>query len=209
MTIPSLLSNVEDKVAVVELKKYSAEIQQVIKSAEAEEGSIEQWYSGTDHAEANLATAAIFKKYLKVTKDCGTTDSECQDENYSYLPKSVRFSLSLIGYHELQLVNGAYIYLYSNQPLSISLYIDVNGAKKPNKLGYDLFYFQAYSETYTKSNNLGLKPQILIPEGFDIYSSDNFLSENCNPNGIAARSNGGENCTAWAYYNGNRDYLHQ
>ena len=65
--------------------------------------------------------------------------------------------------------------------------IDVNGAKKPNMHGKDVFNFY-----FTKSRVLPYGTQIAYP--FDRYCAKN-----------SSESIG---CTAWVLYNENLDYLH-
>ncbi len=75
------------------------------------------------------------------------------------------------------------------------IYVNLNGAKGPNKDGYDIFGFTFYQNTITP---MGMKNDHNI-ENFKICIGTSSYSP--------VHNNGGT-CTAWALQNENLDYLH-
>lgn len=155
MTIPTLIANYQKKVTVTQLKKAYSEISQAIKLSQTQNGEIDNWnftLSGKDFYYLYLRNFFIkhkeipnseFKKEYIVENLNGTICSGevwCtqQDSFYVYLN------------------NGAIMGVMShgNQTNYKSITIDINGFKKPNKIGKDFF---VYSIIY---------PDGLVPYGY-------------------------------------------
>lgn len=134
----------------------------------------------------------IFKPYLKIAKDCGTTNSticwyqgsyktikDANWGNYSTNPN----------YYKVLLADGSAMVFRGGDGVDIDLEIfyDVNGEAPPNAWGKDLFEFN-------------VKDKKLIPRG-TLYI-DGYEQACKAPNVI------GWECTAWVIFNGNMDYLH-
>lgn len=68
------------------------------------------------------------------------------------------------------------------------IYVDINGAKPPNQVGIDFFYFYIFNNT-------------LIPSGAPARYGTEYFIKHC-------IQNAGFACAAWVVYNGNLDYLY-
>ena len=68
------------------------------------------------------------------------------------------------------------------------IYVDINGAKPPNQVGVDFFYFYLFDNA-------------IVPAGAPRYYGDEFFMEKC-------VKDAGFGCAAWVIYNENMDYLH-
>lgn len=150
LTMPSLVANYQERVIVSQLKKVYSTLSQAIKMAESENGEISEWpVKDGDMNSTNTIYNYYIKPYLNITKECKNS-AEC-------------FSLSNIQmaqYYTFQLNDGSMVALDLNNknedPDSlftsygiknvtlrnfISYTVDVNGNKKPNKSGEDIFRF--------------------------------------------------------------------
>lgn len=206
ITIPSLIRNYEDTAASVTLKKEVSTLQQAINMAKSQEGRIEDWYSGNDFHEANVAVRNVLIKYLKVAKNC-EFDLGCLPQ-YNWLSTSYSGAVpdfdSDSSISKIILNDGTILFFGCSTDRALcDFYIDVNGLKGPNRFGYDLFRFRMYSETLASTLPV-YRPQIIVP-----YSNTPIgdLKNTCN---VHSSSDGGDGqeCSTWVYYQGNRDYLH-
>ena len=208
LTIPTLISDFQDKAAVVGLKSEASNLQQAISLAVVNEGNIEDWYSGTTPRDATKAVAVMLSKYLK-GQNCdveATSICTSSDAYKKFNPSLPTFTFdTTVTYSEIVLLDGSILYFYVNYNgtdfMDIIFIIDVNGLKGPNRIAYDVFSFTVYSAQFANANNL--KSQVLIPSG----NVSGAISGSCD----STRSGTGGigwSCTSWAYFNGNRDYIH-
>ena len=140
LTLPSVIMNYQKKQTVVELKKVYAELQNVIKLSEIDNGPMSEW----DYPEENSyvdpvsSTSFIKKYYLPYFKDA-------QLLKKSELPN---YSFDSTGYSRapfIRLNNGTLFHFYVNIPTGyIWIFADINGEKVPNKVGRDIFVFETY-----------------------------------------------------------------
>ena len=129
LKMPSLKQNNKNKEATTRLKKFNSTMQQAILMSEAENGDISEWIqtSSSDTVTQGMTTEAFFMtylaeyiKYIEITK--GTNRGI-----KVYLPDSSSF----------QIYKGSCMdFLY-----------DINGDRKPNEEGRDIFRFLACPKT--------------------------------------------------------------
>lgn len=205
MTIPTLVSDFEDKAAVSALKSEASSIQQAITMMQSNGESIDDIWSnsGNDPATALSKTHDALIKYLKVGNDWNLETGRLP--SYIYLNKTSVPATTYDAYSKIQLIDGSILFFSFGSSPNIILYIDVNGLKAPNRFGCDVFFFLIPSQTLANSNNT-YKSHILYPQGSTITLT-------CNPTGPTTSgskpaSGNGSLCTSWVYYQGNRDYLH-
>lgn len=130
MTMPSLVANYEKKRTATAVKKAYSELSQALKLAEVDYGDMEYWDypDGADVEENKAFVNRYITPYYK-----GVT--MLQDGG---IPGSVSISKTGINFISS---NGT---IFSGKPNSSKAYfvlIDINGLKKPNKIGTDIFYF--------------------------------------------------------------------
>ena len=155
LTIPGLILNHQKKVTVTQLKKAYSEISQAVKLSQIQNGDISGWdftLSGTDFYNTYLKDYFIknkelpnseFKKEYIVTN---MNDNECSSEVWCTQNDSYYVYLS----------NGYIMGIMSHpgQTKYKSITVDINGFKRPNKLGKDFFVFSI------------IAPDGLVPYGY-------------------------------------------
>lgn len=151
MTLPALVNQTQGKELETGLQKAYSVIQAALNQMAYDEG---QTINITNYPTHTFMP--IFKKYFKITKDCGTVGCETlgtsDDGKVDYSSKNYKT------YNNKKLQNAFFddgqaiasdgmLILIENNSLGVSsgifLSVDVNGIhKKPNRWGHDLFTFQ-------------------------------------------------------------------
>ena len=166
MTLPSLIQNYQKKALATQTQKFYSMMSQAVKQYMADYGVDDlrntplasdnygegSWDDGGNNyippngKEESLRDFAT--KYLKVVKECeyienddGSADSSC------YTPLYRLWDNSISEHHptgfDYVLADGSTISIYyigiKGDPGPIELYVDVNGKKGPNRVGYDLW----------------------------------------------------------------------
>ena len=159
LTIPTVVNTYVETSTVGKVKKTLSILGQAKKLAEAQNGSVEGW--NFDEG-ASSETAAQFWNYLKphisVSKDCGT-ESACYPNSSIY---TLVGTISGVDYHNsiyyhIVLADGSVIWFRTGgddkggkcshsagggiENMCARFWYDVNGDKKPNTAGIDLFVY--------------------------------------------------------------------
>lgn len=130
MTMPSLVANYEKKRTATAVKKAYSELSQALKLAEVDYGDMEYWdYPDGSDVEENKAFVnryiTPYYKGVTMLQDGMISDwTGISDTGINFISS-----------------NGT---IFSGKPNSTNAFyvlIDVNGFKKPNKMGTDIFYF--------------------------------------------------------------------
>ena len=102
-------------------------------------------------------------KYIQYTVSCDTSDWVCRRDNFNYdiipFDSDTPSSAAVFGngIHRYKLKNGINLFVaYSGSGTTFFLIVDTNGDKKPNKIGYDIFYFAVHgtASDLNKENSL-------------------------------------------------------
>lgn len=205
MTIPTLLNNTNDKETVTRVKKIYSVLSQAYTMAAQESGTPDTWNLSED-AQGTVNMMNQFVPYLSVTKKCiGTAASNYQGcfpaGDYYYLNSTAWTDIDALSTEQKVILSDGTLLtaeVHSStctagwgltgtdkQPCG-AMTADVNGAKKPNQLGKDVFVFWV-----TKS---GIYP-LGLPQ------DSNSFEGQCK---LAAAT--GFGCTAWVIYKENLDY---
>ena len=223
ITIPNLITAYEKKVAVENLKKANSVLAQALKFYTAETGedaasNFDATLSAKEYAEK------YFVPYLKVSKICTKMSDGCwrTEDFYGYydlagnkMTDTVPYSIILhngmvIGFNEI----SGYSYLKT-------IVVDVDGQKRRNVMGKDVFSFYPYNKAYhcnEPSFDFDSFPNGLYPGGFAncgvphvTYSIDELINStemlrSCNKNasngGGGKRPGVGQACAAVIFKNG-------
>ena len=208
MTMPVLIQRHREKVIVSQLKKSYSTIQQAYLMAVNELGTPDQWALNddllTDNDDVDDSKNLLYymKDYLKITKYCGGEALGCWADTYSLKGTLFQSHEYQKRYSKALLADGETILTYVLSPTCSGAYgsvkdvcgfyrIDVNGKKKPNQMGRDVFTF------YIAKNRI-------VPAGSAEDTSAYSFDRSCRD----ASSHEGRGCTAWVIYNENMDYLH-
>lgn len=208
MTIPTLMQNANERATITTLKKAYSTLSNAYKLAEQEDGTPDTWGLMTDPT-PSPAMFDKLKPYLKVDKDCTDNSQGCWPTGvtYKYLaPSRGNWSLADNAANpKLRLVDGTLWIGWTQSPNcslnrgnSLALqhicgeyWVDVNGYKKPNQVGNDVFIF--YLTKYG-----------IIPMGVSQDTTIAFASAmGCNDKDNSY----GFGCAGWIIYNENMDYL--
>ena len=154
MTLPSLIQNYQKKALATQTQKFYSMMSQAVKQYMADYGVddlrntplADDNYEERESPEAIASLRDFATKYLKVVKECNPSnedDNNCFAPVYRLWDNSIpderhNFTTRLgSGEQDYVLSDGSVIRIFYNAP--IELYVDVNGKKGPNRVGYDLW----------------------------------------------------------------------
>lgn len=214
MTLPTLVLKYQEKETVTALKKFYSQISQAYLFAVGEHGTPDLWGLNAASSE-NMIT--YIKPYLKFDKICRFGDgSVCHTADNLYFRSGGKTSSHYMNPWESKrtsavladgmIVNSFFISEDCSSSRGTGKFlenvcgeyvVDVNGSKKPNMYGKDIFIF-----LLTKFGVIPLgggETFLEVPENSTIYSFE--LA--CLPSNAT-----GFGCAAWVIENENLDYLH-
>jgi len=190
MTIPTLISDYQEKVTVTKMKKMYAALNQAHRMYRIENGSIPSF---PDTSEGNTSMYEVFKPYLRVSQDCGINPLGCASVRYRADGTHVGTSGS--GEYGVILADSSSISFRGHYSPDVYLgvvYYDVNGEASPNMYGRDVFQFF-------------ILPDRVLPAG-EPYEANQSESDKFET-GCAASTALGYACAGWVVHKGNQDYL--
>jgi prepilin-type N-terminal cleavage/methylation domain-containing protein len=147
LTIPAVVKNYQKTQVLTQLKKVYSALSNTTNLAIADEGPVAGWKLGQDssgEAASDFANTYLIP-YLKVSKNCGTATSD--DCTFKYITKNNAEATLGTKYSKFFLNDGTFIALSieNNQTapaFTVTTIIDLNGQKKPNLLGRDVFSYR-------------------------------------------------------------------
>lgn len=146
MTMPVLIGNYQKTQTVNQLKKAYSEISQAVKISEAQYGTMEGWdFSGFANAQERADYFA--KNYLfpniKVLQSCSPSSEKCWPDDVSTIDGSIAgYNNGTSGRNSFMTSYGYAVYYWLHSTGNGGwIIIDINGLKKPNRLGKDIFMF--------------------------------------------------------------------
>ncbi len=162
MTLPTVINKTQDKQFKVAYKKAYSSLSQAFLYMQAA-GEYQDMSSTSDDGTGTMGTPVIgenFKaiaKYFKATKICfDRNTSECwelENGEQACVTAAANNWLGCTGHngnYSFVDASGMSWYLYSNNEYPVL--VDVNGKKKPNKLGKDRFVMKFASSKDKKAN---------------------------------------------------------
>jgi len=218
VTLPSIITNIQNRGYVEGLKKNYSVLQQVTNKIIEEEGPPNTWYSYGVNTKGIPYIIDAYKKHLPVVKACSNFEagkSGCPEIlelwQYGYNKHVIKYKdlsgnpakgiTESIFYRSLPMMlkDGSYIGITfgstSNQVLwgrpPFSFTIDVNGAKGPNKVGRDVFFL------YMKSDNSGK----ILP-----YTNEKFSGSNIDFRDTCDKGKTGVSCAYRVITEGKMNY---
>ena len=183
-------------------------MQQAYLMAKQEYGSPTEWdlnmdlNSDNEDVDDTKNFLYYLKDYLKITKYCGGAPG-CWENTYKLSGTELfqrhdeqrRYAKAILGDGEAILtyvLSSDCTYLYGNIKDICGFYrIDVNGSRKPNTMGRDVFTFYITKER-------------IVPAGTAEETGSASFESSC----ADVSTHEGRGCTAWVLYNENMDYLH-
>ena len=172
ITIPLMVVNFQKEETVTRLKKAYSSICQTTNKAQADYGSIPTWTINDTSAESALDFVNTYiAPYMRITK-APTTYAQGGWDNvyyglnktrYTYPSNAVRFYLD----------DGTSITTKFAEANRLTVEIDINGDRKPNKYGRDKFEMNYCVQRSTLCGLLGL-----IPDQFHLTREDLLSTSN-------------------------------
>ncbi len=131
LTIPSLLENYEKRTTATAVKKAYSELNQALTNAEVEYGDMQNW----DYPQSQLYkdNENFVKKYITPYYKGVTMMREGIDPTWGT-------GVSGVGAN-FKSSNGTIFSIRAITDKKFYVLIDINGLKKPNQMGTDMFYF--------------------------------------------------------------------
>ena len=193
MTIPTLHQRHNEQVTVKKVQKFFSTMSQAHQKAVSEYGDIETWgITGPNPESALLIYDYMFKDNFKIMVNCGLNNTKkcLTDGDFFHLNgANLGNFYSQNYYYKMILNDGATIWFRGATKAMDNIFIDVNGPKKPNTWGKDIF-----SLLYSPEDG------VFVPDGTP--NSSNPFDTSCK------KTSNGFGCGAWVFYKGNMDYLH-
>ena len=194
LTMQIVVPDTKDKVTTAQLKKTYSTLQQALYRAVEENGPVESWgismdpgYGGEKILLHNIAP------FLNTIKICEHGNGCYPNRTYKNIDGTSYGNWNILSDRSaLILADGTMVMFNTSSASAFSdfgqIYVDINGAKPPNQVGVDFFYFYIFNNT-------------LIPSGAPARFGNQFFIENC-------INKAGFGCAAWVIYNSNLDYLY-
>ena len=203
ITLPTLIQKYREKQTVVAVKKAYSEFSQAYLMTIQEYDSLTNLVDKNKSLKANaLTTYQEVTKHMKKVKTCDT-DRNCMGENYYSLNGVTNTDVGNMNNYNIQtgiLADGTSFWILSNirsnGVYNGQILVDVNGHKKPNRLGIDAFLFIVLENGKVVPNGID------IPELNDWYSRGNYKECNMKSND----KYNGYGCTALILKNENMNY---
>ena len=166
VTMPTLIKNYQKKQTVTQLKKAYSELSQAISMAQKDLGLMEDWDFANFPTPADRAQYFydnVLKPNLKIAKYCAPSAGDCwADDTFTLIGNKYTNLIKGTGGRNSFISASGYSVFYWLHGVGTGgwFFIDINGPKKPNVLGKDIFNFQLYStRTSSKGPNVGLMAQ--------------------------------------------------
>lgn len=197
MTMPVLYANYQKEVVVTQLKKAYSTLQQAIVFSSQENGSVDTW--NLNNINGTRLWEDYFEKYIQYSK-VGSMPTIIAKGNYTRLNGSGANGDSMFSNYANRyvIINDGMILMFSSGHVNSNnayMGVDVNGLKRPNRLGKDVFYF-------VLSNKYGLQPY--GGPGAPEWSAGRFNRDFIKDNSYGAcnKNSSGNYCTALIMYDG-------
>lgn len=154
LTLPSVIQNQKNKALVTGLKTAYSIISQSAVHAQSENGNFNSWILADNNTVPIYDSISYFASYLKVAQNCGEQNQNKCWAKHTYLlngieeTRSKGYSMRLsngmsLGFLITQLTPSQFGIPDETVPLML-ITVDVNGDKKPNTYGRDIFKFAMY-----------------------------------------------------------------
>lgn len=166
LTMPTLIQNHQKRSLEVATQKFYSMMSQAVRQYMADEGvdDLRNTPLAIDNYEDNASPEAInsiknfVTKYLKVVKECDLDANDCFASKYkAWNGGETDIDFTTTNYsnrRDYVLADGSVIrigYLYT----PIGLFVDINGKKGPNRVGYDLWSMSIFYDGTIDESSVG------------------------------------------------------
>ena len=192
ITIPTLIQHHQKQTTVLQLKKAYTEFAQALQKAEAENGMMETWdfayFNNDSRARSKYFGENYIFPHIKTIKKCIPTSNECWADNVTSLSNIISSSINNSNTNKcISFITSSgysvFLWLHSSG-MGMFYVVDVNGLKKPNRLGRDIFILNAnWGKTTGKR---GVYPNLLTTDNMP-NRNDILEGKNLSNNGYACK----------------------
>ena len=144
LTIPAIITNYQKKATVVHLHKVYAQLKNMVKLSELDNGSMDGWdFPNGDHKKEREYLERYYLPYLPGASI--TTYEKLRPLIKTSFQGLNAAQLGQIYSNPMILKNGEILSIFTavNSGGYIWLFMDLNGVSGPNRVGRDIFVFQA------------------------------------------------------------------
>lgn len=141
MTLPVITEKLDERQNISMLKKFYSEFANATNLLRYNYGDPESWGLVDNDAESSANLLDMYKKQLNMTKICHDGDISCFNfpvYKYDGTTKITSSEYSSWALKSFVLNNGVTVFFDVNDDC-FSVFFDVNGKRKPNRLGVDVF----------------------------------------------------------------------
>lgn len=141
MTLPTVKTKIDERANISNLKKFYSEFSNATNLLVFDYGEPASWGLYDNNAESSAAVLKYYKERLNMSKVCNEGDTSCfafPVHTYSGVAKITEAEYSSWQLKSFVLNNGVTCFFDVNNG-NFSVFFDVNGQKKPNRLGVDVF----------------------------------------------------------------------
>lgn len=192
LTIPVLMDKFEKQATIEGYKKAYSTLQNAVRMSETENGTIDSWDFPTTISDNNQSIQfanTYLLPYLSISKKCELSYNCFVRPNR---PDGISTGiLSPVQYilndgTAIELINLGYSFLPTNAG-RLSIYVDINGMRKPNTVGKDAFVFVLVQKSADRYNagsgdiTGNVKAGGIYPDGYglDITSPTKYQYRGC------------------------------
>jgi len=195
ITIPGIVANHQKKALETQFAKSYRTLSTAVQMAVAEHGDISTWEWKEDKTYTGEEKDEFVKKYfipyLNVAKFCPSdnSDTSCTiNEKYKTLNDKTDNNYAKAKSPGVMLADGSsayFVFAAKDRSHELGLDVDINGLKKPNTVGRDLFSFHLFKETGQFLPCGIIEQAILYNEETQSYTlmSEEKRNSNCSPGG--------------------------
>ncbi|GBF23536.1 pilin subunit PilA [Candidatus Gastranaerophilus sp. (ex Termes propinquus)] len=231
-TIPAVVTKLTRQEFVTKLQKAHNTLVNTVKASEKEQGPIQHWNWIPSGSTGGLTSEAFFNTYFKphldIMADCGvaTGETACFVTHGDYkslsnnalvagwagAPANALSSSASYKFTTSDGISYAFVKTTQSNATWSLVYVDVNGKKKPNQLGRDLFIFFIWHEASDEARGgnpiRGVKPAGAYDPtyGLNISVSDRDGSDGSACNAGVNNAAAGAFCTAKVLSEGGMNY---
>ncbi len=146
LTVPTLIQKYQKQVAVTRLKKAYSIISQALQLSQIDNGSVNTWDNTLD---GHQFFEKYLKPYLKSVEEISASDLQKLAPRFKL--NGTPYTGTTFGGESSESGTGAHFIIADGSQITINRHasdasglwvgIDINGLKKPNKVGHDTFLF--------------------------------------------------------------------
>ncbi len=164
LTVPSVIKNYRKRQIEIGLKKAYVTLKNGLNQSSIKNGNPKKWVFSDDWINR------YFIPYLKISKYCRVYTTGCFASDVKFINGDNATDTTISALPSIILSDGMMLKFYRVQNDMLVIYVDINGFKKPNTIGVDIFTFHMGKNIqYGQGNYAGGAEEerpVIYPDGF-------------------------------------------